>query len=268
MTYRHVHVSEVPDSPVVECTSASVLEVARAATNGLPSQPPATAAEREALRAASGASDVHGASIPLIAAGARRRYGVSLDVGPLPDLERVPEGTFIAVQGDYHVLPRHFQRWDPHFALRPGAGHCVTVFSLGGLRWCDPLAPWGAYAGEPVAPSVVRAYFASLPGAQTASALLRPPAPAGPPAAIGPRPDGATGWLAVDGAFFRWHPGPRRTAHRGRFSAWASEEGLAYDGRSYPGFEVLSGGYGPHGARRGWLVFPGSAVRWHPLEES
>jgi len=173
MTYAHVHVSEVPDSPVVECTIASGLEVARAALAGTPFQPPATWREREALRIACGVPDNRGASIADLRRGLSSRYGLRLPQTTLPVLATLPEGTFLAVQGDYHALPAHYQRWDPGFAKHMPAGHCVTVFRQDGvLVWCDPLAPWGAYAGEPVAASIVEAYFDALPGAACTRAEL------------------------------------------------------------------------------------------------
>lgn len=184
MTYSHVHVSEVPDNPVVECTTASVLEVVRAVMNGLPGQPPATAVEREALRAASDAPDNAGTNIPRVVAGAHTRYGISLDVGAgVPaDLSSLPEGTFLAVQGNSHDLPIHYQRWDPGFASHDPAPHCVAVFKLNGiLTWCDPLAPWGPYVGEPIGPAVVAQFSAGLPGAQYARGVLRVPPPAPKP---------------------------------------------------------------------------------------
>ena len=259
--YQHVHVSEVPDSPVVECTIAAGLEVARAALSGTPKEPPATAAEREALRAASGVPDTQGASVPDLLRGLRARYGLVLSAAGLPaDLPALPDGTFLVVQGNYHDLPAHYQRWDAHFASQDPAGHAVCVFRLGGgLMWCDPLAPWGPYAGEPVAPAVVAAYFGGLPGAQTTRARLpaAPPAPP-PPAAIGPRPAGATGWIEVTGSFFRWIDATHRQTYSARrFSAWAQPETLPYQGRRYPGHRVMSGGYG------GWLVFAGPGIAYH-----
>jgi len=168
MTYRHVHVSEVPDSPVVECTIASGLMVARAALYGSPKQPPATAAEREALRAACGVPDNSGARIePDLLRGMRIRYGLFQIATGLPIFTTAPDGTYWAVQGDYHSLPAHYQRWDRQFASHAGAGHCVCVRKeAGALLWDDPLAPWGAYSGEPVTPAVVAAYFRALPGAR------------------------------------------------------------------------------------------------------
>lgn len=165
--YHHVHVSEVPDSPVVECTTASVLEVVRAVLNGDPRQPPASPAEREALRQASGAPDNAGASLDDLQRGVSARYGLSLPVGPMPDLASLPDGTFLAVQGNMHVVTDRLKKWDTAFGARPVAAHCVCVYRLAGkLMWCDPLAPWYAYTGEPVAAETVYRYFQALPGAR------------------------------------------------------------------------------------------------------
>jgi hypothetical protein len=106
---------------------------------------------------------------------------------------------------------------------------------------------------------VVRAYFMSLPGAQTARGQLRLPLPADPPASLGKRPGYAEGWVSVSGSFFRWHPGPRRSSHSGLFSAWASPHRLAWDGGVRDGYELLGGAY------KGWLVFPGSNVTYREV---
>jgi hypothetical protein len=175
MTYDHVHVSEVPDSPVVECTFASGLEVARAALAGTDRQPPATWREREALRIAAGVPDNRGASIADLRRGLAARYGLVLPETGLPNLLTLPEGTFVAVQGNYHDLPAHYQRWDPGFAGHDPAAHCVTVYMAGGvLHWCDPLAPWGSYDGEPIDSITVGRYFSGLPGAACTSARVPP----------------------------------------------------------------------------------------------
>jgi hypothetical protein len=182
MGYKHVHVSEVPDNPVVECTIAAGLELARAALNGKRNQPPATAAEREKLRVACGVPDNEGASIADLSRGLRARYGLVVPPIGLPsNLATLPEGTFLAVQGNYHDLPAPYQRWDRHFAAQDPAGHCVTLYKLGGiLHWCDPLAPWGPYTGDVAVPMFVDAYFRGLPGAHCARVMLAAPPPAPP----------------------------------------------------------------------------------------
>jgi hypothetical protein len=184
--YVHVHVTELGDpGGIVECTWATGLELARAALNGTPRQPPATAAEREALRIAGGGSDIAGANYLELAAGCQRRYGWSPAISTALPAAPGP-GTFLGVQGRYSALPAHYRRWDPAF----GGGHSAVVYNLDGtLEWCDPLAPPSvrdpkggtiAWQGEPIEWGVVAAYFRALPGAQVAAARLNvpPPAPA------------------------------------------------------------------------------------------
>ena len=177
MAYQHVHVSEVPDSPVVECTIASGLMVARAGLYGSPKEPPATAAERESLRVACGVPDNKGAHIePDLIRGVMHRYGLPLIASGLPIFTTAPDDTYWAVQGNYAALPSHFQRWDRAFAKKPLPGHCVCVRKVAGaLIWDDPLAPWGPYSGEPVTPAIVAAYFRARPGARTTVAHVPVP---------------------------------------------------------------------------------------------
>ena len=180
MTYTQVHVSEVPDNPVVECTWATGLELARAALYGTSKEPPATTTEREQLRIAGGGSDVRGANYDQLAAGCQHRYGWSPAVSAV--FPAAPaKGYFIGVQGLYGALPAHYRRWDANFT----GGHSAVVYNLDGtLMWCDPLAPWSTHGaggvvspwqGEPIAWGVVSAYFHALPGAHVAVAKVNVP---------------------------------------------------------------------------------------------
>lgn len=180
VTYTQVHVSEVPDNPVVECTWATGLELARAALWGTAKEPPATTSEREALRVAGGGSDTAGANYGQLAHGCQQRYGWSPAVSSvLPPPPGV--GWFYGVQGLYSALPDHYRRWDGNFT----GGHSSVVYNLDGtLMWCDPLAPWNTtsaggvktpWQGEPITWGVVTAYFKALPGARVASARLNVP---------------------------------------------------------------------------------------------
>lgn len=178
MAYTQVHVSEVPDSPVVECTWATGLELARAALYGTEKEPPATPAEREALRIAGGGSDTSGANYEQLAHGCQSRYGWSPAVGA--SLVRPAPGVFLGVQGNMHAVPDHYKRWDPHFGSLPVAAHSLVVYNLSGaIMWCDPLAPavvnGKPWQGEPVSWGVVEAYFAALPGARVATARVNVP---------------------------------------------------------------------------------------------
>jgi len=176
MTYHHKHVSELPDSPVVECTWATGVELARAALYGTTREPPATGVEREALRVAGGGSNEGGSTYMQMAAGCQRRYGWSPSV--TESLVAAPgRGYFLGVQGEYAALPDHYRRWDPGFA----AGHSAVVYNIDGpLMWCDPLVPptVDGWVGEPISWPTVTAYFRALPGAHIATAKLAVPPPA------------------------------------------------------------------------------------------
>ena len=181
MGYTQVHVTEMGDpGGIVECTWATGLELARAALWGTTREPPATAAEREALRIAGGGSDTAGANYDKLAAGCQSRYGWSPALSStLPAAPAV--GSFLGVQGLYSALPDHYRRWDPGFS----GGHSAVVYNLSGtLMWCDPLAPTSvrdpkggtiAWQGEPISWSAVAAYFRALPGARVATARLNVP---------------------------------------------------------------------------------------------
>jgi hypothetical protein len=170
MTYTHSHVSELPDSPVVECTWATGVELARAALAGSSRQPPATAAEREALRAAGGGSDTSGATYDQLAVGLGNRYGLfTVPTLALPATE-IPEGVFLGVQGLYSRLPTWYRRWDTAFT----GAHSLVVYKLGGfLRVCDPLTPWDAsWRGDLIAWVSVVAFHTALLGAKVIAVKL------------------------------------------------------------------------------------------------
>ena len=178
MTYTHVHVSERPDpAGVVECTWATGVELARAALAGTAQVPPASAGEREALRASGGGSDTAGSTYTQLAMGLGARYGLFLT--PTLDLPatEIPECTFLGVQGLASHLPVHYQRWDPGFAATGDrSSHSLVVFKLNGvLTICDPLAPLDtAWHGEPITWAAVRAYHDALTGAKVIAVKLPP----------------------------------------------------------------------------------------------
>lgn len=175
MSYINEHVTELESGPVVECTPATFLELVRAHFGGI--QPPATAAEREALRVAMGQPDTAGANYVSAAAGCHARYGWAPTLTEGLPAEPVA-GTFLGVQGFYPALPPHYRRWDPGFGVSHGNGaHSLVVYNAGaGLMICDPLAPsivnGQPWHGESIAwPSVI-AYHAGLAGAAVATATL------------------------------------------------------------------------------------------------
>lgn len=146
--YVHVHVSERepdrqpedPDDPPgwEDCVWASGVELAR--TVGIAA--PATLAEAEALRRASGEPPGGGSSAGDLVAGMRRRYGWAPPERGNTAALALPVGGVAVVLGSSRALSAHYRRWDPSFA----GGHAATVWRLGPeprVWWCDPLAPAG-----------------------------------------------------------------------------------------------------------------------------
>lgn len=148
--------------PWTDCTWASALMAANKASVG---KYPATRAEREALRDASG-DHVGGSNLGNVTEGIKARYGWTLAAlrpgwGLL--LQRIARGDGVLACGAYSRLTPHFQRWDPPFALKPNTNHATYVqghdrggnFHLGpdGLPtevfWMDPLGR--SPAGTPAA---------------------------------------------------------------------------------------------------------------------
>lgn len=170
-----IHVPEVPDAGgIVECTPATGLEVVRHAFEGSPDQPPATPAEREALRVAMGVPDNKGASYDQLVHGCLARYGWAPRL--LTKLPSSPpaEGEMWGVQGFYPKLPLAFRGLgeSPGFGTTHGDGaHSITVRH--GPIGCDPLVLAGkGYTGAALPWSAIQAYFAALPGARVVQAFM------------------------------------------------------------------------------------------------
>jgi hypothetical protein len=163
------HVTEREPGPWRDCTFAALLEVLRL---GFPDgrEIPATVAEKERLRAATGLPDDHaGATIDVAVDGAKRLYGLSGGYRVVTGWADVRAallrpGGIAVVQGVMAVVPPELRRHDPGFT----GAHAVAGRENGTLEpvWCDPLAPRGTYAGEPVPPTTWCDYFGHLPGAQ------------------------------------------------------------------------------------------------------
>jgi hypothetical protein len=126
---------------------------------------PATRAERELLRKASG-DHTGGSTLQDLSHATLRRYGWALGgirVSEASLLARLGRGDGAAVQGSYRLLPSHFQRWDRSFAakMRPLHAAYVQGHDRGGnyhrnsrgvivdVFWCDPLGR--SPAGTPAA---------------------------------------------------------------------------------------------------------------------
>ncbi len=162
------HVTEREPGPWHDCTFAAGLEVLRAGFPDGEAIPP-TEAEKEALRAAAGLVDDHGgASIDDLIRGAKARYQlaggyyVTGDWADVSTALRIP-GFRLVVQGSMARVPAHLRRWDPAFT---GAHAVAARGNATAPMWCDPLAPKGTYAGEPVSIATWQAFFTGLSGAR------------------------------------------------------------------------------------------------------
>jgi hypothetical protein len=163
------HVTEREPGRWEDCTFASMLETIRLAMpNGR--RIPSTIAEVNRFARAAGFPEDHsGATIEDALPAATRLYGVTARHYDLSRDWRVvrralaDERTVAVVTGVMAAVPAHLRRWSPRFTgahAVAARGHSVSP------TWCDPLAPKGTYAGEPVNWSVWEAFFRTLPGSQ------------------------------------------------------------------------------------------------------
>ena len=163
------HVTEREPGKWEDCTFASVLEIIRL---GMPNgrSIPATIAEVNRFARTAGFPEDHsGATINDALPAATRLYGVTARHYELsrywPTIRRAlaDDNTVAVVTGLMAAVPVHLRRWSPRFTgahAVAARGHSISP------TWCDPLAPKGVYAGEPVSWSVWEAFYKSLPGAQ------------------------------------------------------------------------------------------------------
>lgn len=135
--------------PWIDCTWSAALMLALKATAG---GVPATRAEREALRSASG-DLVGGSTWRNTQAGFAARYGERAELvsARLTALTRLGAGWGASVGVTYGDLPIHLRRWSPFFT----GGHRVYLEDYhtadGTVRWLDPLGrPLQGYFGERV----------------------------------------------------------------------------------------------------------------------
>ncbi len=143
---RFVHISErESDGSWEDCTWDSGLEWYRLCFD--PSKP-ATHAEAQALRAASGEPSTGGSNANDLRRGIRARYGVIVPVAisGFTALREALKPNFAAtVQGSMSAFgsTHRLSKWQANF----DDGHQVLVVNIGGtLYWCDPLAPPGSTA--------------------------------------------------------------------------------------------------------------------------
>jgi hypothetical protein len=148
----HVHVSEreavhrwpdgtFDDAAWEDCLWASAIEWLRAIGRNVP----ATHAEAEALRAASGQGPLGGSGFRHLILGAKNRYDLTV---PPPGMKSAflaafRPGVAAVIAGSLGGLPagHKLRRWEPGFT----GGHAVYVErTTDAILWCDPLAPVGS----------------------------------------------------------------------------------------------------------------------------
>lgn len=160
----HVHISErEPDGSWEDCTFDSGLEWYRLTYDA---RKPATHAEAEALRHASGQPPTGGSNIGDLRRGIAKRYGVFVvaSISGFSNLKAALKPGYAAVvQGSMKAFgPTHpLSKWQAHF----DGGHAVLVANVDGtLLWCDPLAPNGASVPVPITWAELEDYVRAFSG--------------------------------------------------------------------------------------------------------
>lgn len=139
----HIHISErEADGTWEDCTWDSGLEWYRLCYDP---RKPATHAEAQALRAASGEPATGGSNLGDLALGIQRRYGKTIParVSARTILTVLTPGKAAVVQGSMSAFgPDHrLSTYDRNF----DGAHAVLVANVGGTYWwCDPEAPTSA----------------------------------------------------------------------------------------------------------------------------
>lgn len=163
--YAHDHISErESDGSWEDCTWDAGLEFYRIAFDA---SRPATHAEAQALRAASGEPTTGGSNVGDFRRGVTRRYNRALPaaVGGFSALwTLLSPGTVALVQGSMDAFgPTHrLSRWQRGF----DGGHAVMVARLpdGTLWWCDPLGTDVGYIGEPITKAELKSFVDAFRG--------------------------------------------------------------------------------------------------------
>lgn len=159
----HIHITErESDGSWENCTECSGLEFYR---DAIDSSKPATHAEAEALRDASGRAKTGGSNLGDFRKAVLARYGKSLPpaISNKSIVSALKPGMCAVVQGSMSVFgPTHrLSKWDPHF----DAGHAVYVANVGGtILWCDPEAPTGAAVPVTITASELQTFVNAFNG--------------------------------------------------------------------------------------------------------
>lgn len=175
----HIHISEREvahtwpdgqhdDAAWEDCTWCAAVMLARAAHD--PSIP-ATHAEAEALRAASGEGPLGGSNTYDVLRGYARRYGwVPINVGHSASdvVNSLLPARVALVSGSMGAFPdgHRLRRFDPKF----GGAHAIFAARMDDsdrVWWDDPLAPTGAYRGEWVTMGELSSFVMALGGGRS-----------------------------------------------------------------------------------------------------
>jgi hypothetical protein len=171
--FKHLHVSEREkahfwpdgrhdDAAAEDCLWCSAIEVLR--WGGL--DIPATPAEAEAMRAASGEPPTGPSNPDNLLAGAKKRYKIKLAKQNGNGLfwDRFTVGSAAIISGSLKAFPAgHTLRKHQPSSQGP---HAVAVFRFDDQPrawWCDPLAFKASWPGIPVSRDQVEAFMAQLP---------------------------------------------------------------------------------------------------------
>lgn len=160
----HIHVSEqetkhlwpdgrLDDAAWEDCLWASAIEWLRGRGHNIP----ATHAEAEALRAASGEPPTGGSTFADLALGMAKRYRLTLSASLTPTqfFNQFRPGTCAIVTGPYSAAPQKLQARDQF-------EHAVYVEMRldGSILWCDPIGP-PSYSGIIIKPEQLQKFVRS-----------------------------------------------------------------------------------------------------------
>jgi hypothetical protein len=155
------------DSRWEDCSWDSAIEFARLA---LTSAIPATHAEAEALRDASGEPPTGGSNIDDVRRGLASRYrwtsGYTVAYNFTQLWGALSKGKVAVVQGSMGAFASShpLRRWQPSY----GGPHAVSaqrLDSTDNVWWCDPLAPAGTYRGQWVSKANLKRFVDALTAA-------------------------------------------------------------------------------------------------------
>lgn len=184
LPFEHEHVSEREvahnwpdgqhdDGAWEDCTYCSGLELARLCFDiGIP----ATHAEAELLRDASGKPPTKGANVGDLIRGVQRRYGWLTGYVEVAGFDilwaTLQQGMAAAAAGRPAAFPygHRLRRWDRNF-VGLHRSLIIRLDDTDRVWWCDPLAPAGAYRGEWMTKAELRTYVLGGPGTHLVAPL-------------------------------------------------------------------------------------------------